>query len=243
MLHGAMSSCGLICAAVERAKASVAALSAWIRLRTPRNALTWLAGRPEVDPNRIALSGQSFGAAVAAYTGGVDMRVAAVVSMGGWGDGLRKFQGQHAGPGEWERFTSLLEKGRRQRESGAATLMLSRWDIVPVLEQMRQHLPAGAIMEFPVDTAESMCEFRANDVVGAISPRPFLLVHAAIDTVTPIEQSMEMFRRSGPGTELLLLSGIDHFPFADKGARLSSFLKGWCDENFPVRLREAVVAP
>ena len=39
--------------------------------------------------------GSSFGGAVAVYTGGVDERVAAVISNGGWGDGERKFRGQH----------------------------------------------------------------------------------------------------------------------------------------------------
>ncbi|HSK30818.1 MAG TPA: alpha/beta fold hydrolase, partial [Candidatus Limnocylindria bacterium] len=50
-----------------------------------RNALSYLAARPEVDPERIALVGSSFGAAVAVFTGGADQRVAAVISCGGWG--------------------------------------------------------------------------------------------------------------------------------------------------------------
>ena len=65
-----------------------------------RNALTWLAQHPAVDPNRIALVGSSFGGAVAVYAGGVDGRVAAVISNGGWGDGERKFRGQHRSPQE-----------------------------------------------------------------------------------------------------------------------------------------------
>src|SRR5262249_18459980 len=60
-----------------------------------RNALTWLAQRPEIDPARIAVMGHSFGAAVAIYAAGTDARVAAVVSSCGWGHGARKFQGQH----------------------------------------------------------------------------------------------------------------------------------------------------
>ena len=60
-----------------------------------RNALTFLATQPQVDPQRIALIGSSFGAAVSMYTAGVDKRVAAVVSSGGWGHGERKFRGQH----------------------------------------------------------------------------------------------------------------------------------------------------
>src|ERR1700730_3454518 len=51
-----------------------------------RNALSWLAAHPSVDPARIALIGTSFGGAVAGYTGGIDKRVAAVISNGGWGN-------------------------------------------------------------------------------------------------------------------------------------------------------------
>lgn len=40
-----------------------------------RNALTWLSGQPEIDPDRIGTIGHSFGAAVSVYTAGVDQRV------------------------------------------------------------------------------------------------------------------------------------------------------------------------
>ena len=77
-----------------------------------RNALTFLARQPNVDPARIAVIGSSFGGAVAVYTAGVDERMAAVISNGGWGDGERKFRGQHKTPEEWARFTRMLQEGR-----------------------------------------------------------------------------------------------------------------------------------
>lgn len=77
-----------------------------------KNAISYMAKRPEVDPRRVALIGSSFGAAVAIYTAGVDERVAAVISSGGWGDGARKFRGQHPTPEAWERFTNMLEEGK-----------------------------------------------------------------------------------------------------------------------------------
>lgn len=198
-----------------------------------RNAISFLAGRPEVMPNRIALSGQSFGAAVAIYTAGVDERVASVVSMGGWGDGLRKCRGQHPGPEAWARFAKMLDDGRKFREANGKSMMVSRWDIVPVPEHLRANLPPGSIMEFPAETAQSMCDFRADDVVGNIAPRPLLLVHAAGDSVTPTEQSVELFKRAGRGAELVVLGGIDHFPFASESSRIRDILKGWLVANFP----------
>lgn len=86
------------------------------QVRDTANALTYLQGRPEVDGRLIALIGSSFGAAVAIYAGGTDERVAAVISSGGWGNGERKFRRQHPSPEAWDRFTAMLEEGRRHRE-------------------------------------------------------------------------------------------------------------------------------
>src|SRR5262249_32290077 len=85
------------------------------QVQDTRNALTFLAQQPSVDGARVGLIGTSFGGAVAVYTGGVDERVAAVVSNGGWGNGERKFRGQHRSPEEWARFTRMLEEGRTHR--------------------------------------------------------------------------------------------------------------------------------
>lgn len=202
-------------------------------VRDARNALTWLASQPEVDGERIALSGQSYGAAVAVYTAGTDERVAATISLGGWGNGLTKFRGQHRSEEAWARFSAMLEDGRRRRAEGL-DIMVSRWDIVPIPEHLRSNIPPGSIMEFPVEVARSMVDFRPEDVVANIAPRPLLLLHAANDSVTPSSQSIEMMRRAGPGAELMMLGGVDHFPFASKDSRISSLLRDWLDLYFPL---------
>src|SRR5712671_4101021 len=50
------------------------------QVQNTRDALAFLAGHPAVQPERIALIGSSFGAAVAIYAGGVEPRAAAVIS-------------------------------------------------------------------------------------------------------------------------------------------------------------------
>jgi uncharacterized protein len=160
-----------------------------------RSALTFLARHPAVDPERIGLIGSSFGGAVAVYTGGVDARVAAVISNGGWGDGERKFRGQHKSPQEWARFTNMLKEGREHRARTGKSLMVPRYDIVPIPPHLRSNLASNSIQSFPAETAQSMFDFRADDVVARIAPRPLLLLHAANDSVTPTEQSIELFKR------------------------------------------------
>ena len=198
-----------------------------------QSALTCLAARPFVQPDAIAVSGQSFGGAVALYTGGIDTRVAAVISIGGWGNGARKLEGQHPGPGEWDRFLDILERGRRLRAETGQTLMVKRWDIVPVPEHLRPLLPPDRIMDFPVDTAQSIYDFVPDDVVGNIAPRPLLICHGANDSVTPTGEALEIFRRAKGQPELAILNG-DHFPFVDHDPLLFGLMRDWLARNLPI---------
>jgi pimeloyl-ACP methyl ester carboxylesterase len=208
-----------------------------------RNALSALAQHPAVETSRIAVVGTSFGGAVAVYAGGTDQRLAAVVSNGGWGDGERKFRGQHPTPEAWAKFTGMLAEGRRHRERTGESLMVPRYDIVPIPQHVRDNLeqqnvpmfPPGSIEMFPAETAQSMFDFRADDVVGKIAPRPLLLLHSASDSVTPTEQSVELFKRAAQPAELHLLSGLDHFMFSENNQRVWSIMRDWLERYFPAR--------
>lgn len=205
-----------------------------------KNAITFLAAREEIDPTRIGLIGHSFGAAVAVYTAGVDDRVACVISSCGWGDGERKFRGQHPTPEAWARFTGLLDQGRKQKAETGKSMWISRFDAVPIPEHLRKNLSPKAIMEIPVETAWSMYNFRADDVVADIAPRPILFLHTANDTITPTEQSIRMFEKAGQPAELVLITGTSHFPLAEKDApRTKAIIRGWLEKFFPTPLSAA----
>jgi uncharacterized protein len=199
-----------------------------------KSAVTYLMSRPDVDPVKIACAGHSFGAAVAVYTGGIDPRLAAVISSGGWGDGQTKFEVQHSKPGEWKRFTETLERGRAQRAKTGESIKISRYDIVPIPEGMRGNLAPGSIMEFPLETVESMLAFRANDVVGKIAPRPLLLLHASTDSVTPTEQSIVLFQKAGMPTDLHLVANVDHFMFAENNDLVIEIIRTWLNKYLSV---------
>src|ERR1700691_417080 len=205
------------------------------------NALAFLAKHPAVDPSRIGAIGSSFGGAVAVYAGGTNPRVAAVISNGGWGHGERKFRGQHPTPEAWAKFTTMLEEGRAYRARTEKSLMVPRYDIVPIPNHVRENLERqkvgmlapNSVEMFPAETAQSMFDFRADDVVAKIAPRPLLLIHAANDSVTPTEQSIEMFKRAGQTAELHLFAGLDHFLFAENSTRVWTMMRGWLDNYFP----------
>lgn len=207
------------------------------QVRDTSNALTYMAGRKDVDEARIALVGSSFGAAVGVYTAGVDKRVAAMISQGGWGNGERKFKAQHPTPAKWKRFTKMLKQGKEHRRKTGKSLMVPRYDIVPIPPGLRENLTSDAIMEFPAETPISMMGFRADDVVGKISPRPLLLIHSASDSVTPTAESIELFKRAKQPAELHLLTDVDHFMFGQRNPRVAHLVNDWLARYFPSQVK------
>jgi alpha-beta hydrolase superfamily lysophospholipase len=195
------------------------------------SAVTYLMSRPDVDPTKIATAGHSFGAAVSVYAGGVDDRIAAVISSGGWGDGQTKFELQHSGPGAWNKFSATLKRGKELRAKTGESIKIPRYDIVPIPEGMRGNLAPGSVMEFPLETVESMLAFRANDVVSKIAPRPLLLLHASTDSVTPTEQSIVLFQKAGSPTDLHLVADVDHFMFAENNVMVIDIVRTWLKKH------------
>ena len=161
------------------------------QVRDTSNAISYLSQRPDVLPDSIAVMGHSFGAAVAVYTAGVDKRVAACISSGGWGDGEAKFRAQHASPEAWQRFEQMREQGQEQLRKGES-MRVSRFDIVPIPPALRDNLSPGSFMDFPFEVVESMYAFKPNDVVGNIAPRPLMLLHPTVDSDTPTQQANDM---------------------------------------------------
>jgi fermentation-respiration switch protein FrsA (DUF1100 family) len=117
-----------------------------------------------------------------------------------------------------------------------------RYEIVPIPEHLRNNLAANSIHEFPAETAQSMFDFRANDVVGKIAPRPLLLIHAANDSVTPTEQSVELFKYAKHPAELHLFSDADHFLFGENNTRVWGVLRDWLQKYFPAVAQAATAA-
>ncbi len=203
------------------------------QVQNTKDVITYLQSRQEINSQKIALSGSSFGAAVSIYTGGDDPRVAAVISAGGWGNGDRKLQGQHPGEGAWEKFLKMLELGKAYRAKHGQPMMVSRYDIVPIPAHLRQGLPGNSVMDFAVDTAQSIFDFMPENKLADLAPRPLLLLHAAIDSVTPTSESIEMFKKAKKPTELHLFDDVEHFMMGEADPRVESVITQWLAKYFP----------
>lgn len=204
------------------------------QVHNTQDAVSFLREHPNVLSDQIALIGSSFGAAVAVYTAAIDPRVAATISSGGWGHGERKFKGQHPTPQAWAAFTDMLKRGKAHREKTGESLMVPRMDIVPIPKGLKRQIVPGSLQEFTAETAQSMFDFKAEEVVAQISPRPLLLLHSSVDSVTPTEQSIEMFKRAGKPTDLHLFGDTDHFMLAEGNQRVWNIVKDWLAQYLPL---------
>jgi uncharacterized protein len=199
-----------------------------------RNAVTYLATRPEVDPARIALAGSSLGAGVAVQAAALDPRVAAVILENGLGNGERIIRSMHT-PESWSRFLALMEDGIRHRERTGTSKMIHRFDIFEMPKDLQVNLTSnGSLMEFTAETAVGFFMFRPEEVIAKISPRPILVLHSARDRVCQYDEAFSLVRLAKPPVELHLIDGTDHFMFVNPDPRVGSILHDWLQRFFPL---------
>ena len=64
-----------------------------------------------------------------------------------------------------------------------------------------------------------------------------ILLHSSDDHVTPVEQSIELFRHAGQPTELHLFADTDHFMFAEGNTRVHRVVQDWLANYFAVEAK------
>ena len=197
------------------------------------SAVTYLASRPDVDPDRIALCGSSLGGGVAVHAAGVDKRVAAVIVENGVAHGERMIRGMHTDE-SWRALLKLIDDGIRHREKTGTSMMIHRFDLFEMPKALQVNLTSNkSLMDFTAETALGFFMFRPEEMVGLISPRPVLILHSASDTVTNYEEAFAFIRRGKSPIELHLMDGTNHFMFVNPDSRVASTLKTWLDRYFP----------
>jgi hypothetical protein len=202
-----------------------------------RNAVSYMAARAEVDPQRIALCGSSLGAGVAVQAAGLDQRVAAVILENGVGNGERIIRGMHT-PESWAKLLQTMDDAQRHRERTGQSLMVHRFDIFEMPKELQVNLASNnSLMQFTAETAVGFFMFRPEDVIDRISPRPILILHSAIDRVTNFEEAFSMVRKARPPVELHLMHGTNHFMFVNPDPRVAFILNDWLNRFFPVKVR------
>ena len=71
-------------------------------------------------------------------------------------------------------------------------------------------------------------------MVGQIAPRPLLRLHPSNDSVTPTEQSLDLFAHAGQPTDLHLFAETDQFILGEGNALVIDLVSGWLQKNLPL---------
>jgi uncharacterized protein len=195
-------------------------------------AIDFLTSRPEIDSERICLSGTSFGASVSVYVAGLDRRVAAVIGQGGWASGEQMFRTIHSTPEKWAKFSEFLKRGRARKPTDPV-ITAHRYDLIVIPERLRGNVDKRSIMEFPLEMALETMAFNPGDMAARIAPRPLLLMHSAQDEVIAADGSWELFKASGYHGDLHIMGGVDHFMFGEDDRRVEEIVRTWLKRYFP----------
>ena len=189
-----------------------------------RAALTFVADQTQVDRERLALVGVSLGGSNAIAAAAADPRVAAVVSIASPGNGERWLRGLRR-YWEWDEFLARLAADRTRRVRSGESSRVHPLEIVlpdpeteSFFERVYGEFPQMRC-ELPLETAEALIEFRPEDVIGRLAPRPVLLMHGAADRLVPLDESRQLFERAGSPRRLEVLPEMGHFDWVMPGSR------------------------
>ncbi len=185
-----------------------------------RAALTYLETRPEVDPERIAAIGSSWGGGVTIYTAAYDRRIRCAVSLAAPASGERwletQWTAQHGKAG-WERFLGEVAADRRRVLAGepSRTVRLIGGFIpvdeaqIPYLDQFLAEHPY-IVADVPLEIADDILQFCPEQVVARVAPAPLLIIQGTRDPLVDTGEALAYYERAGEGKELFLVEGGIH---------------------------------
>jgi pimeloyl-ACP methyl ester carboxylesterase len=182
--------------------------------RDVRSAVSYAAQRfPELE-SRIGLYGFSFGGAISAYAGAVDRRVAAVVSIAAFTDGVR-FMKEMRSLWEYAEFMTALELDRRERVLAGKS---ARVDPDTILrrdptsrafnEDLKKRFPERAFT-IEMCSADRILDFEPISFAPRLAGRPAMFIHCENDVIASPDNAIELARASGG--EARIIPGLGHY--------------------------------
>jgi dipeptidyl aminopeptidase/acylaminoacyl peptidase len=175
----------------------------------------WLAEQEDVDPARVALMGLSHGGGASIKAAAVDRGIAAIATVGAPGNGER-WQRSKRTPEEWEQLQADLAEDRVRRALTGESKRLPYQEMSPPGPAEREAFKTMYRTEdaypdgYPIENVERACDFRAQDWVARIAPRPLLLIHGEKDTMVRIEEAEALHANAGAPKELFVIPDINH---------------------------------
>ena len=183
------------------------------------NAVSFLMIQPEVDKNRIGVTGESLGGCTTVYATGADKRIKCAVSMAGVGDLERNLRHAYF-PEHFQRLLDMVEEDRYERvRTGHSRWVLSS-AVGDCTEEEAYEIATANTNDrlwgscnsnyTTLAGVDSMLKFKPEEQCPNIRV-PILFLHGAEDELVDPEESRSMYARCASKVkEFRLLEGMDH---------------------------------
>lgn len=207
------------------------------------NAVSFLMMQPEVDKNRIGVTGESLGGCTTVYAAGIDKRVRCAVSMAGLGDPARNLKrklDRRYGPARYKQILEQIEADRYERvKTGHSKWILSSGVGDATVDEGYEIAAANTLDRvwgsansnyMTLDSLESLLKYRPLDVCHQITI-PILFLHGAQDELVDPDEGQSLCDAvASQIKEFRLLEGLDHnMPIHPNRQRMFDLVVDWFD--------------
>lgn len=209
----------------------------WRQIADWRRAITYLANRPEIDPDRIGLWGTSYAGGHALVLGATEQRIKAVVAqvptISGYEQGLRRVSPDRiaaleAGFDADERDNFLGKPLRRQALVSADPAVPASYYAPDAVEfYLREHPNQVWRNEITLRSNRAARMYEPGGWVPRVSPTPLLMVVATHDTVTVTDLALAAYERALEPKRLVLIPGGHFDPYLKEFEASSSAALAW----------------
>jgi len=197
-------------------------LDPWAQVRDYRHAITYACTLAEVDRDRIGVWGSSYSGAHVIVVGAMDRRVRCVVSqvplISGWRLAQRLIRADLIAP-----VREQFDADRAARAAGQPPGMIpvvsndpAGAAALPTADSYEWFTSTGRTRapswrnEVTLRSVEMFTEYEPGVYIDRVSPTPLLMVLAARDHLTVVDQALEAYNRALEPKRLELLPG-GHF--------------------------------
>ncbi len=193
-----------------------------------RNAITFLRRCPEVDADRIAILGVSFGGGIVLQTAAFDRRVKAVVAVVPIVNGRRWMRDMRGGD-DFERLRAMIDadfegrygdpsaavkipsSGPRNQNPAIPMVRVEGMDIEPNPDNPNYVAYPDAYQEtydpmILLESVERVIDFNPSDVIDMIAPRPLMIIaNGGYDQCHFLTHIQDAFAKAGEPKKLVIL--------------------------------------
>jgi len=187
----------------------------WDQVEDILSALVYVRQRPDVDVDRIALYGTSFGGSTVMVAAAQDTGVRCAVSVGSPANVDRSFRSKRT-YGQWLDWEDELRKDRIERVLTGQSRRVPYDELVPsgraeadsihTMYKMAEGYPEG----YPMASYDHCVKFVPENYVGMIAPRATLFIHAERDTMVPLSEGLSFHANAREPKKLIVLNKANH---------------------------------